>query len=1112
MLENCEINDYGRLDEMNCRITDDKKDEYNKNLNIDTYIEQLFFEACSNNGGMIKYFYEWQTNKELYEKNTETIIYEFQNYSRHDSSHSRAILNAVERFLGKDRVERMSIGDLWLLLNAAYGHDIGMAVKYDEVLDLWQNNNEFYEYITDMAKLPEYHLQEEAEYFLQIHNLLTGKEQMDGISDRKHQIVEWTRAWPVRIRRSMMVLTNEYFRKNHVNRSKKFFEGFIDASGVKVAERRLYKALEGVIYSHGESFSYVLNDLEYEEDGFGKDNIHPKFIAAMLRLGDLLDLDNGRFDAMAMEHFGELPYISKAHLKKHLALAHLRITDRQIEATERTEDGEVSDVCLNWFRMINEEVRNITNSWNRIVPLEMGGCTFRECKLEVYLNGELCNQKYQKEYKIDKKKFMDMLIGDKLYDDALVFIREYLQNAMDASKVMVSRKGDREWKRNLYKSIISDPQKTNKSPLALNVDYLSELEMKLVLEYDGKFDNLKISFEDAGIGMDEECCKMLSLVGESWKGRKRYHDDLIKMENWLRPTGGFGVGLQSGFMVSPQIEIETLAENEGKGRNITLTSPRCGGEISSSGNSSIKKVGTKVTLEVNFEDFLDRIASEEQINHKDKISQASYLIKRKVLKIIAEQIGEYIKKVIPDCIFPIRICYGAGEIEIKGRMYSLIEEKKGNDFYYSKELECVYAWNQEKLCLWDMKEACYAEISMADKGMCTENLCFRGIKVETRTADNGSSMSSKASEKPYLYDMGMNIFIDLMANEAEEWLLMSRSGVQPGKREEIRRIERKMAENYIQLLTGRVEEKGTLRLKNYDTIALIAGVLTTAGEKKKINRGSLGSDQVKFNGWKIKDDGTWENKTEIFYEEFADFVERNQVVLWCDLAKKEEETQKRIDIIRLENIGKDMDRVVAGSDSVRNRIEQSWCIKKDMIILDGDSSYNFLFERCGRPKYKWKLIDRENKILEINGIDFLDNGIDQRSLQERLRNYNEDQNESKNEDENKGYMNLTGLDGFDELLVSKLPHEKGEEYGFCEKNNIILMPQMCSTMMICAKEGSWSDLLAKMHGTKDEHELWENTIKWVVSHPKNQRRTRAEVEEKYLKLLQEWFEVCKMQE
>ena len=41
-----------------------------------------------------------------------------------------------------------------------------------------------------------------------------------------------------------------------------------------------------------------------------------------------------------MEHFGELPYVSKAHLKKHLALAHLRITDRQIEATERTEDGE----------------------------------------------------------------------------------------------------------------------------------------------------------------------------------------------------------------------------------------------------------------------------------------------------------------------------------------------------------------------------------------------------------------------------------------------------------------------------------------------------------------------------------------------------------------------------------------------------------------------------------------------------------------------------------------------------------------------------------------------------------------------------------------------------
>lgn len=1095
---------------MSNRTVENMKDEHNRNLNIDTYIEQLFFEACSNNGGMIKYFYEWQTNKEIYEKNTKTIIYEFQNYSRHDSSHSMAILNAVERFLGTDRIERMSIGDLWLLLNAAYGHDIGMAVKYDEILDLWQNNSEFYEYIIDMAKLPEYHLQEEAEYFLQIHNLLTGKEQMDGITDRKYQVVEWTRAWPVRIRRSMMVLTNEYFRKNHVNRSKKFFENFIDASGVKVAERRLYKALERVIYSHGESFSYVLKDLEYEEDGFGKDNIHPKFIAAMLRLGDLLDMDNGRFDAMAMEHFGELPYVSKEHLKKHLALSHLRITDRQIEATERTEEGDVSDVCLNWFRMIDEEVKNITNSWNRIVPLEMGGCTFRECKLEVYLNGELCNQKYQKEYKIDKKKFMDMLIGDKLYNDALVFIREYVQNAMDASKVMISRNGDRDWKINLYKSTILKAKEIHKIPLALNTDYLSELEIKLIVDFDETYDNLKISFEDAGIGMDEECCKMLTLVGESWKGRKKYHDDLIKMESWLRPTGGFGVGLQSGFMVSPQISIQTLAENEGKGRNITMTSPRSGGEIRSSGNSSIKKVGTKVTLEVNFEDFMDRLASEVKTNNRETISQTSFLMKQSVLKIIAKQIEEYIKRVIPDCILPIRICYGAKDIIIKGRMYSLIENSDRTAFCYSKELECVYTWvredEQKKLCLWDMKEEYYAEISMADKGMCTENLCFRGIKVETRMADNTSDMNDKGAEKPYLYELGMNIFIDLMANEAEEWLLMSRSGVQPNKREAIQRIERKTAETYIRLLTGRTKENDFGWLRDYDMKekgALVAGVLTFGDEKRKIEWSSLNNGNANLKGWRIQDNGTWQHEEGITYEEFADFVSENKMVLWRDTSRTIDTMQGRVDTIRLENVEKDVERVAAGSEGVRNRIEKSWCVKKDMIILDTESIYNFLFERCERKKYKWKLINKDNEILEINGIDFQDSGIDLRKFSERLQNYTEM--------EEQGYMNLTGVDDYEELYVSKLPYEKGKEYGFCVKNNIILMPQKSVTMTIYAKAKSWSELVEAIHGIGEEHELWENTVNWVLNHPKNQWRTKSEIEEKYLALLQEWFEICKAQ-
>lgn len=50
-------------------------------------------------------------------------------------------------FLGKWRIERLGIGNAWLLLNAAYGHDIGMVIQHQEILDLWRDDKDFQKYL-----------------------------------------------------------------------------------------------------------------------------------------------------------------------------------------------------------------------------------------------------------------------------------------------------------------------------------------------------------------------------------------------------------------------------------------------------------------------------------------------------------------------------------------------------------------------------------------------------------------------------------------------------------------------------------------------------------------------------------------------------------------------------------------------------------------------------------------------------------------------------------------------------------------------------------------------------------------------------------------------------
>ena len=66
--------------------------------------------------------------------------------------------------------------------------------------------------------------------------------------------------------------------------------------------------------------------LDYETNGFNSDYAHPRFVAMMLRLGDLLDIDNGRFNKGALAAAGGLPETSKPHLEKHEATIHLLVT------------------------------------------------------------------------------------------------------------------------------------------------------------------------------------------------------------------------------------------------------------------------------------------------------------------------------------------------------------------------------------------------------------------------------------------------------------------------------------------------------------------------------------------------------------------------------------------------------------------------------------------------------------------------------------------------------------------------------------------------------------------------------------------------------------------
>ena len=106
-------------------------------LSLDSKIEHIFYKKCMENSALTLILLEWANSKKIYCSHTKMTVFTHTNYSRHDSSHSVSILGSIWAIIGKERIENMSVMDLWLLLHCAYGHDIGMPYSYNEAVKLW---------------------------------------------------------------------------------------------------------------------------------------------------------------------------------------------------------------------------------------------------------------------------------------------------------------------------------------------------------------------------------------------------------------------------------------------------------------------------------------------------------------------------------------------------------------------------------------------------------------------------------------------------------------------------------------------------------------------------------------------------------------------------------------------------------------------------------------------------------------------------------------------------------------------------------------------------------------------------------------------------------------
>lgn len=570
--------------------------------------------------------------------NLRPVIALFPHYSEHSHEHSEHIISAIEKLLGRNRIEVLSPADTWMLLVCAYMHDLGMLVQGKELASDWKSP-EFQNHIYNCMHSCDGELKKAA------LNVCS---------------IEWANNspnWPVHIYRDVILLASEFYRRKHPERArllpqreelKQALNSVMSSDG-KVPQR-IQEAIGKICFSHGISFTEMLELLEPMDSLLGY-VFHPRFIAALLCLGDLCDLDNGRFNSMAIEVFGGLTKSNLVHYFKHESVTSFviqkdlisvvfDIQNRKIKDELRNgrvfvapTDKELQDFCdsilletQNWISWMVDIVKNIKLYWNEFYIYDMEALT-PSLSYKILVEGkETISSKKNMRFSFSNEKAYELIEGYNLYNNKFTFVRELLQNSIDAMK------------KQFWADILSGRWNHLLKHLENNgrIDYsmiqpfdfsdkhvFDYYQVKIHVKHNDKDQFANFVIEDNGTGISKDDVEK-RIIDTGF--RNDLDDDVInRMPEWLKPTSAFGIGLHSVFAVTDTLFIQTRTEFDKTVYNINMHSGKLDGYVfmSVAEQQDIRfcncNHGTRMEFSVNVSSCMQNELTEER--HEDPLAE-----------------------------------------------------------------------------------------------------------------------------------------------------------------------------------------------------------------------------------------------------------------------------------------------------------------------------------------------------------------------------------------------------------------------------------------------------------------------------------------------------------
>ncbi|WIM42378.1 ATP-binding protein [Methanosarcina mazei] len=413
-------------------------------------------------------------------------------FTLHNANHSIHVIENMGRIIPPETLKQLNAIEISILIYAAYLHDIGMIASRGEHKEIVKTN-EFKQLLTSNEEL--------YEKFEEAKNRGDYEEALD-IENKAF---------------------TDFLRRNHVQRAHKIIKEYELDSEISWRGISYSKWVKTVCESHGLPVKDLYNTKLWPNDTFVLEQpVNVQYLAIIFRLADILDIDPERTPKFLFYFINPKDEVSINEWKKHFSITGFQITPEKIKIVADCKHPQHERTLREFIKIIDNELEDS----HRLVSSYRGDLETKYIlKLPEKVDHDIHSVGYEYRdfrFELDYRRVLDLLMGEGLYGDPVVALRELLQNSVDAVR---------------YRESLEKRDGNG---------YRPSIEVSLK--------NNELIVEDNGIGMDEEIFKNYFMkVGRSYYQSSDFREKNVDID----PVSEFGIGILSVFMVADKFAVES---------------------------------------------------------------------------------------------------------------------------------------------------------------------------------------------------------------------------------------------------------------------------------------------------------------------------------------------------------------------------------------------------------------------------------------------------------------------------------------------------------------------------------------------------------------------------